>query len=252
MQILLDVWEGSLDIDESLLYSNGVAGLIIRLNDMNGGHHKDMTFDAQWKQAESFLRAPYFVYNPWVDGTTNFNWMVDHLPSSGVTRVMVDVEVRKADYSPEVYADQLQVFMDKAKVAYPKTIIYTGAWFLNVVSHWPAGDYWWARYPFAFYPAEKQRWRWNQLQTAMNAYGWYPDPIQLCPGSVKLWQLSGDKLILPGCADRPMDINIWNGDLASLEAWWGAELPPPPGPSLEEKVRLLWEQALLHGWEIPV
>ena len=40
METLLDVWEGSLDIDETLLLSEGVKGLIIRLNDMNGGHIK--------------------------------------------------------------------------------------------------------------------------------------------------------------------------------------------------------------------
>ena len=80
MEILLDVWEGSLDIDETILREGGVVGLIIRMNDINGGHHIDMTFDSQWKQAELFLRAPYFVYNPWVNGAANFNWMHNRLP----------------------------------------------------------------------------------------------------------------------------------------------------------------------------
>ena len=250
MQILLDVWEGSLDINETVLYANGVAGLLIRLNDMNGGHHMDSTFDSQWTQSESFLRAPYFVYNPWVDGTTNFNWMVDHLPKSGVTRVAVDIEVRKADYPADTYADQVQIFMDKARHAYPKTFIYTGGWFLSVLSHWPSGDYWWARYPFVFYPSSKQNWTWDQLNATMNAYGYYPDPIHQCPGNPVLWQLSGDRIILPGCADRPIDVNMWKGDLASLEEWWGVELPPPPGLSLEQKVQILWDQALVHGWQL--
>jgi hypothetical protein len=36
-QVVLDVWQGNLDIDEDTLQAGGVAGLIVRINDINGG-----------------------------------------------------------------------------------------------------------------------------------------------------------------------------------------------------------------------
>lgn len=249
METLLDVWEGALDIDESILQLEGIRGIIIRLNDISGGHHLDANFATQWAQAENFLRGPYFVYNPWETGITNFNWMVDHLPQSGVTRIFADVEVRKEGYSPETYADQLQIFINAAKQVYPKTTIYTGGWFLPIVAHWPTNvDYWWARYPWTLCPpGDRQYWTWEKWRTTSNTYGYHPDPDKKCPGTLAMWQCSGDKLILPGCADRPIDLNLWNGDVNSLEIWWGAALPDF---GYLQKVDILWREAALHGWNL--
>lgn len=93
METLLDVWEGSLDIDEEIIHGGGVVGFIIRLNHISGGHHMDTNFTPQWAQSINFLRAPYFVYNPWVDGKTNFNWLMANLPQNDVTLVSADIEV---------------------------------------------------------------------------------------------------------------------------------------------------------------
>jgi hypothetical protein len=245
MQILCDVWEGSLDIDEPVLREGGVVGFMVRLNDMNGGHHMDMTFDAQWKQVENFLRAPYFVYNPWVNGAANFNWMHNHLPD-GVSIVFADVEVTKPGYSPETYADELQFFYNLCAQHY-KTVIYTGAWFLPLVSHWPDCEYWWARYPYYLCPqGDRVQWTWSEFSQRAHAYGYKPDPNDYCPGVEKVWQCSGDKVILPGTANRPMDLNLFNGSLAELEEWWGATLPPIPVNRLD----ILWREAALHGWNL--
>ena len=251
MEIILDVWEGSYDINELVLYLADVRGLIIRLNDMNGGHHMDENFLSQWAQAQSFLRAPYFVYNPWVTGLVNYYWLIDHLPTSGVTRIFIDVEVKYSGYSAEIYADQLEIFMNLIKAKYPLAVIYTGAWFLSVVAHWPKGSYWWARYPWIYYPAARENWTWEQLKAKIHANPYAPDPLGQCPGIPDLWQLSGDRLILPGCADRPMDVSIFNGDLPALEAWWGAKLPPPPGKTLEQRVQVLEQLVVAHGWTLP-
>lgn len=227
MEIVLDVWEGALDINEPLLREAGVAGLIVRLNDISGGLHKDMTFDAQWKQAEGFLRAPYYVYNPWVTGQVNFEWLADNLPA-GVTRVFADIEVRKADYPPSTYADEVQLFY-ALLLNHFKAAIYTGGWFLSMLSHWYGGDYWWARYPYALCPqGDKVYWTWGDFKQKANVYGYHPDPTKQCPGRPILWQCSGDKVILPGTASRPMDLTLWNGSLPELEAWWGAQMPNPP------------------------
>jgi hypothetical protein len=50
MTLFVDVWEGSLEIQEDEL-EGFVAGFMIRLNDIQGGHHKDQNFDNQWAQA---------------------------------------------------------------------------------------------------------------------------------------------------------------------------------------------------------
>ena len=47
------------------------------------------------------------------------------------------------------------------------------------------------------------------------------------PGQVKLWQISGDKWTLPGCAGHAMDISIWNGSLKVLKTWWGVKASTP-------------------------
>jgi len=245
MELILDVWEGALDINEPLLLDNGIAGLIIRINDMNGGHHKDTNFDNQWAQAVNFLRAPYFVYNPWVTGSANYQWLKSNLPSSGVTRLFVDIEVIKSGYPAATYADEVQAFMQLALADYPRTAIYTGGWFLPIVAHWPGGDYWWARYPYTFYPDGRENWSWTSLWQAVNDYGFWPDQLHKCPGTVKLWQFTGDRLILPGCANRPIDISMWNGGLASLQDWWGSEKPEPV-----DKLAILWREAEAHGWNL--
>jgi hypothetical protein len=249
MEPILDVWEGSLDINEALLYNEGVRGIIVRLNDMNGGHHMDANFAIQWAQANSFLRAPYFVYNPWVSGRANLDWLIAHCPT-GVTRLFIDIEVRKEGLSPNDYANEVAYFIAECKKIWPLTTIYTGGWFLSQLSHWPNCEYWWARYPYMFYPPKAENWTWEQLKIKLNSCGWNPDPTKQCSGTVKLWQLTGDRLILPGCAGRVMDVSGWNGDLPSLEVWWGVTLPPPPGPTLQQIVDRLKEQAILHGWDM--
>ena len=42
-----------------------------------------------------------------------------------------------------------------------------------------------------------------------------------------------------------------NGDLPALEAWWGAKLPPPPGKTLEQRVQVLEQLVVAHGWTLP-
>ena len=244
----LDVWEGSLDIDEALLLAEDIKFFAIRINDINGVHHMDVNFTNQWAQAVNFLRAPYFVYSPWYTGIENYNWLKAHLPS-GVTKLFIDVEVKKTGYSSEIYADELQIFINRCKTDYPLTTIYTGAWFLPIVAHWPTNvDYWWARYPYTLCPqGDRQTWSWTKWRTVSNTYGYYPDPTKLCPATVGLWQCSGDKLILPGCADRPIDLNLFNGNLTSLELWWGTKMP---GYTLQERVDILWREAKERAWNL--
>ena len=43
----IDTWEGSLDIDEQVLWDGGVRLVIPRLNSIAGGHHLDDLFTQQ-------------------------------------------------------------------------------------------------------------------------------------------------------------------------------------------------------------
>jgi len=249
-EILFDVWEGSLDIDEEIIHSGGIVGLIIRLNHISGGNHIDSYFTTQWAQSVNFLRAPYFVYNPWVDGRANYNWLMANLPQNDVTLVAADIEVAYKDYSPEVYADQVQIFTDLVK-AQVHMIIYTGQWFLPFLSHWPSNiEYWWARYPTKFYPPTSEEWSYAKLELETERYGYYPDPQKKSPGSVEVWQCSGDRLKLPGCCGRAVDVNLVNKTLPELRTWWGQSAPPAPEPTISQKVDVLWREAALHEWSL--
>ena len=204
----LDVWEGSLEIDESVLLDNKIKFLLIRINDMNGGHHKDNGFDKQWSEATNFIRVPYFVYNPWVSGIVNADYLISILPL-GVTTIAVDIEVRKYNYSPLAYAKEVDACIKYWISRGMTVIIYTGSWFLNYLSYWPHYvEYWWARYPYALYPSQATKITWDYLRLILETITWSPGCNQ---GPCSLWQCSGDRLILPGTL-RTMDVNIFYGN----------------------------------------
>lgn len=205
--LLLDVWEGSLEIDEQVILENNVKGFLIRINDMNGGHHKDTEFDKQWNEAKNFIRIPYFVYNPWVNGLANANYLISILPQ-GVTTIAVDIEVRKDGYSPNTYAKEVDTCIKYWLSKGFTVLIYTGAWFINYLSYWPNyTEYWWARYPYLLYPNSPINITWDQLRELIKSLSWSPGCNK---GPCSLWQCSGDRLILPGTL-RTMDVNIFYG-----------------------------------------
>ncbi len=218
----LDVWEGSLDIDEAVVEEAGVAYLGIRLNSIDGSTHLDENFTRQWAQAERFRRWPYYVYNPRLSGPENAEWMGDHLPP-GVKRVAIDVEVKRAGYAPAAYATEVRRFVDLAKRCW-RPAIYTGPWFLPVLSSWPSDcDYWWGRYPYLMYPKTSLVITWERLREMIAALRWSPGEA---PGPVAVWQCSGDRLKLPGCAGRAVDTNLTRMTLPELTAWTGDQPAP--------------------------
>lgn len=242
----VDVWEGSLEVNEFILLDSGVKFMIPRLNDMNGGHHIDENFYRQWIEAAGFLRAPYFVYNPWVSGERNADWLFDNMPDDTPPRIFCDIEVRYPDYPAQEYAYQVAEFIAILKGNGLQPCIYTGGWFLSYLSEWPNEvDYWWARYPLYLYPEVATQISWMDIKSRIDTVGWSPDPAGVCPGAVKLWQCSADRYIPTGTL-RTTDINAWNGDLASLEAWWGAKFPqsgyePPP---VTDRVRVSYTDGI--------
>ena len=236
---VVDVWEGQLEIDEAALKAGGVAGMSIRINDMNGGHHKDAGFEKQWREASGFVRFPYFVYNPWVNGKANYDWLVANMPNDAKS-VAVDIEVKYANYPPATYAGEVNKFLALCKPLW-KTIIYTAEWFLPCLSKWPAVDYWWAQYPSGSYYFPNVT-TWEGLKVAVEKLD-KPFNVFKVPGALKLWQFSGDFLTLPGTT-RKIDVNLFYGTEAELAAYFGTSVvevvepepepvPVPVDPGLE-------------------
>ena len=224
--LVIDVWEGSLEMDEAVLKANGVAGIGIRINDMNGGHHQDVGFKKQWAEAANFVRFPYFVYNPWVDGEANFNWLLMNMPVEAKS-VAVDIEVKFTGITPAIYSREVTEFLALCKHKGWKTIIYTGQWFLNALSSWPDCDYWWAQYPDPanYFSGIKN---WDALKLALdNVKLARPFNESACPGEVKLWQFTGDYLILPGTI-RDIDVNLFFGSETELAEYFGAPQDSDP------------------------
>jgi hypothetical protein len=216
----VDVWEGSLDIEEKMLRAAGIDFAIIRLNDMRGGHKVDKGFAKQWVEAESFLRWPYFVYNPWVNGKANFEFMAKCMPECGA--VSADIEVKYPGCSPVTYAKEVASFL-KLTAAEWNVNIYTGPWFLPFLSTWPSEyEYWWAQYPYAIYPEDKIRSTWSTVIKKVEGLKLFPPKS---PGPCRLRQVTADRYILPGCAGRPIDINVWNGTLGELKEWIDGKKP---------------------------
>ena len=221
--LVVDVWEGQLQIDEAVLKANGVAGMAIRLNDMSGGHHMDGNFLTQWAEAKNFVRFPYFVYNPWVDGAANYAWLAANVPSE-VKTVAVDIEVAKAGYAASTYAGEVGKFLDLCKTRW-KMIIYTAQWFLPNISNWPRIDYWWAQYPDGptYFGGVKT---WDELRLRLDRLD-KPFNQNSVPGTLKMWQFSGDYLVLPGNS-RNIDVNIFYGTEQDLADYIGSGSPPAP------------------------
>lgn len=173
------------------------------------------------------VRAPYFVYNPWVDGNANYTWLSMHMPVDAVG-VALDIEVGRSGYSPATYASEVAKFV-RLVAARWNVVLYTGQWFLSNLSTWPRNvEYWWAQYPLAFYPSGVTRMTWENIRALLLPYSG-PFNLSAVPGTLRMWQFTGDRLLLPG-SDKPLDISVYYGERAALERQFGKPgiTPPPP------------------------
>jgi len=220
-QIVYDIWEGNPTIDIGILKENGIAGFILRLNSMAGGHHLDAQFFENYRKLQNdFLTMAYFVYNPWVDGKANFQWLKENFPGDITRRFGADIEVKYPDYLPVAYAVEVADFIKRVQDAALIPTNYTGPWFLPYLSRWPTDtEYWWARYPYSIDRVPEIQTH-EELHKRIAALKWTPDSGTSAPGPVKLWQVS-DKWTLPGTPNHAIDINLFNGTYDELKAWWG-------------------------------
>lgn len=252
-----DFWEGSGEIDEKKFLEGGCRFFFVRINDMNGGHHKDQNFDAQWDQAVPFYRAPYFVYNPWVDGIGNYNYLRSIVPPD-VRVFMLDTEVRKPGYPPEIYGQELATCISFLLMSNYSIIMYTGWGYLDILKPWPTNlPYCWARYPYILHPADGSTLMltWEQLHEKIQWMTWYPGSSNLIPGPCNLWQCSGDSIILPG-TNRKIDIILFNGNVQEFQSYYqfpAAQCPQgvaPPEPVDLPEGKILRFETLVAGQRI--
>ena len=61
--LIVDMWEGNIELNVDALQAGGVYGVILRLNSISGGLHKDDKFDEYWQTFKVFVHFPYFDYN---------------------------------------------------------------------------------------------------------------------------------------------------------------------------------------------
>lgn len=234
----IDVWEGSLDIDEPLLKENGVEFAMIRINDTAGNLHNDANFAAQWEQAKNLKRGAYFVVGDWFTLAAQVDFLNKNLPAD-CELLALDVELHYV-LTPGAYATLLNGLIVAMQQKGLSVVIYTGGGYTSIVNPWPKDvNYWWARYPSALYPSTSIEITWDVLRGKLALLDWTPGTA---PGPVTMWQCSGDRFKLPGCAGRAMDINVM--PRAQFLKYWpvAIEPPPPPPPDddpLEDRVAFL-------------
>ena len=250
---VLDVWEGNLEMNEDAFAAGNVVGLIIRLNNMSGGHHVDTMFLKQWGESQRFNPAPYFVYNPWVSGLANYNWLLSNCPKCPT--VFIDTEVTMPNYPPATYGAEFDYFINLC-VAKWHTVIYAGQGSLDMLTPWPKIEYWWPQWSYPLYPGPltpKKAVTWEELDALLDKLPWPPVNSRYCDGTIRLHQCSGDRFIVPGTT-RIIDVSIWPGtkeEYATWIGWPGTPTPPPTYPPTDsQRIARLEVQALAHGWTL--
>lgn len=194
----VDVWEGSLDIDENLLKANGVEFIIIRLNHISGTLHLDDNFLRQWEQSMAFGRGAYYVESPAYPLSDQLHFLDDNVPPECEV-VCPDLELRGLTAS--LIVDINQGLRARGK----RVMDYSGGWCQEFLTLPVGEDYWWARYPGYLYPASTTPIEWAAFKNRLDDLAWEPGSA---PGKIVCWQCTADRYVLPGCAGRAIDINL--------------------------------------------
>ena len=123
--------------------------------------------------------------------------------------------------TPANYAKQLDCTIRQLQYK-NLTSIYTGQGYLDLCTSWPTSidSYWWSAYPLSLYPSPAKEITWDQLKTMIDSTSWCWNE-KYSPAFVKLWQASGDRLLVPGSSGHAIDLNIFRGTLDELKIWFG-------------------------------
>lgn len=231
--IALDVWQGSGQINESILLANGVEAMFIRMNTSAGQLQYDANFLTQWKEASAFKRVAYVVVSPLNIGHVfkpeeYINWILAFKPTD-CKIVALDVEIDAAklynnsSITPAYYSNFLISIFNGLHAAGMICMQYSGAWFYNIIQPWVKADWlfqWWARYMNSMYPPIPTDANgnpiypvitWDAMKTKMAALDWTPlttGYTESMTGHISVWQITS-VYVLPGCQPNdPVDVNL--------------------------------------------
>lgn len=229
----LDIWEGNVDFEPAEWERAGIAYVIMRINSMAGGTHKDDLFDTFWAKCanRSFMRGIYFVVTPYETAIQQHSWIKANWPTDAKRTVFLDVEVRQPGRDPADYASMLQSLINLLMLDGWQVHIYTGAGYTEMLSPWPiTRKYWWSAYPYSIRPSTAAYTvTWDYLWLKLAELSWPPYNKSACPGEIIMWQVT-DTTIVPGCPGHTMDVNLFAGTEETLRTAFGYEgdIPVPP------------------------
>jgi hypothetical protein len=235
---MIDTFEGQGPLDLVALKENNVRYILCRLGAYSrlgglAGNRVDDLFWQQWTELQKdtwFKKGVYIPYNPWRTWEYNLQWLKDNLPADCIT-VEIDIENTRAFYSSQDYAGAVENYIQGIKKDIPgvQIIVYTGQGSLNLLSKWPAYlPYSWAQYYYFLRPSDTLQLGWEELRRRMNLYAG-PNNIKSCPGVVHMWQITGDKLVLPG-SNKGLDVYVWMSGQYELDQLFPDSLPTQPNP----------------------
>jgi GH25 family lysozyme M1 (1,4-beta-N-acetylmuramidase) len=200
----IDVSEFQDSVDWATVKSSGRVFGITRIGD---GDYEDPTFAANWSgiKAAGLVRGAYQFFEPGENAVEQANIVISKVGKLGAgdLPVMLDMEVTGGQ-SAGTIVSQIQQWASTVEAGTgKKPFIYTGAYF----------------------------WDDNVGSTAFSSYvlnvAWYGTN---CPGVPNAWASEGWKFhqysssgSVPGVQKNPTDLDVFNGDLAALEAFAGAQ-----------------------------
>jgi len=226
-KIGFDVWEGSLDLDEDVIKNGGIEFLIIRMNTTTGQLKLDNNFLKQWYEGNNFKKGPYWVVNPLIAAQKQHDFIIQNLPD-GCRLIFLDVEVIRFGVTKAGYGKLVRALVASLKSVGIRVIIYTGPWRYDLLDYWPGNvEYWIAGYLYSMYPSQRIYITYEVLKQMLSHLFWIPYVPPTPNSRIAIWQTSGDRLILPGCANRPIDVNLMsNADFERI--FGGQEIIPLP------------------------
>lgn len=230
--LIVDVshWNGAVDVDALAL--NGVAGLIAKCGDghqMKGGDPYDVAnyvddtfadncqkaYDADLPFGAYFFFRPDIVQASTPDKDFQFRVLQYALKNKKVDFLALDLEVSGDDTGANI-RDKAEKFIGWMEAYHKPVLLYTSVGFISTyIGEWPRVD-------AGNYDLWLAQWIWTQKTTTWsNIKSIYPaDTVKIrTPGFAtwKVWQWATLKG-LDG-VNGEVDVNFWNGNLASFHAW---------------------------------
>jgi GH25 family lysozyme M1 (1,4-beta-N-acetylmuramidase) len=207
----IDVSEFQGPVNWSAVKGAGYAFGIARVSDGTG--HLDATFDGNWAgiSAAGMMRGAYQFFEPGEDPVAQANLVVQKVGrlGPGDLPVMLDMEITGGQSAATITA-HIHAWVNTIQAGTGKVpFIYTGAYFWD--GSVGSSDF---------------------ADLALNV-AWYGTN---CPGVPNAWGAHGwtfhqysSSGQVPGVADNPTDLDLFNGSMAALQAFAGGSTTVPLG-----------------------